>query len=80
MMDSIAAASMSMSQMQFQNAYDIAMVKKGMDHNGRYDHPAVSEAKKAVVDRLFSQYGKDIVYGTARGAGKVDIFLWKLVK
>ena len=31
MMDSIASAAMSMSQMQFQNAYDIAMVKKGME-------------------------------------------------
>ena len=59
---------------------DLLMGAVGYYHNGHYDHPAVSEAKKAVVDRLFSQYGKDIVYGTARGAGKVDIFLWKLVK
>lgn len=59
---------------------DLLMGAVGYYHNGHYDRPAVSEAKKAVVDRLFSQYGKDIVYGTARGAGKVDIFLWKLVK
>ena len=31
MMESIAAAGMSMSQLQFQTAYDTAMVKKSMD-------------------------------------------------
>lgn len=29
--DSIAAASMSMSQLQFETAYDTAMIKKSMD-------------------------------------------------
>ena len=32
MMDSIAAASMSMSQMQFASAYDTAIMKKSMDN------------------------------------------------
>ena len=31
MMESIAAAAMSMSQLQFQTAYDTAMIKKSMD-------------------------------------------------
>ena len=31
MMDSIAAASMSMSQMEFENAYNIAVMKKSMN-------------------------------------------------
>lgn len=30
MMESIAAASMSMSQMEFENAYDMAILKKSM--------------------------------------------------
>ena len=31
MMESIAAASMSMSQMEFANAYDMAILKKSME-------------------------------------------------
>ena len=31
MMESIAAASMSMSQMEFENAYNIAVMKKSMN-------------------------------------------------
>lgn len=31
MMESIAAASMAMSQLQFETAYDTAMLKKSMD-------------------------------------------------
>ena len=59
MMESIAAAAMSMSQMQFQNAYDIAMVKKGLE--------GMEEQAQAFIEMLDSvpapsQYGFD-VYG-----------------
>ena len=59
MMDSIAAASMSMSQMQFQNAYDIAMVKKGME-----SMEAQAQAFIEMLDSVAppSKYGFD-VYG-----------------
>lgn len=59
MMDSIAAAAMSMSQMQFQNAYDIAMVKKGME-----GMEAQAEAFIEMLDSVPApnQYGFD-VYG-----------------
>ena len=59
MMDSIASAAMSMSQMQFQNAYDIAMVKKGME-----GMEAQAEAFIDIMESVpaHSQFGFD-VYG-----------------
>ena len=59
MMDSIASAAMRMSQMQFQNAYDIAMVKKGME-----GMEAQAEAFIEMMESVPapSQYGFD-VYG-----------------
>lgn len=59
MMESIASAAMSMSQMQFQNAYDIAMVKKSME--------GMEAEAQALIEMLDSvpapsQYGFD-VYG-----------------
>ena len=59
MMESIAAASMSMSQLQFETAYDTAMLKKTMD--------SMESQAEALNDMLAavpapSQYGFD-VYG-----------------
>jgi len=60
MMDSIAAASMSLSQAQFASAYDTAIMKKSMDS-------MESQAASLIQDMLAavpapSQYGFD-VYG-----------------
>lgn len=59
MMESIASAAMSMSQLQFQTAYDTAMVKKSMD--------SMESQAQAFIEMLDSvpapsQYGFD-VYG-----------------
>lgn len=59
---------------------DLIMGAISFFHNGHYDEPNSSSAKKAVVDKLFERYRTQIVYGTSRGAEKMDIFLWKLVK
>lgn len=60
MMESIAAASMSMSQMQFQTAYDTAMVKKSMESMESQAETLINEMLAAVPAP--SQYGFD-VYG-----------------
>ena len=59
MMESIAAASMSMSQLQFETAYDTAMLKKSMD--------AMQSEAQSLINMLStvpapSPYGFD-VYG-----------------
>lgn len=59
MMESIAAAAMSMSQLQFQTAYDTAMIKKSMD--------GMEQQAQAMIEMMQSvpapgQYGFD-VYG-----------------
>ena len=59
MMESIAAAAMSMSQLQFQTAYDTAMFKKSMD--------GMEQQAQAMIEMMQSvpapsQYGFD-VYG-----------------
>ncbi len=59
MMESIAAASMTMSQMQFENAYDIAVMKKSMNIQAE-QMQAFTEMLDAVPAP--SQYGFD-VYG-----------------
>ena len=60
MMESIAAASMGMSQMQFQTAYDTAMVKKSMESMESQAETLINEMLAAVPAP--SQYGFD-VYG-----------------
>ena len=60
MMESIAAASMSMSQMQFQTAYDTAMVKKSMENMESQAETLINDMLAAVPAP--SQYGFD-VYG-----------------
>lgn len=59
MMEGIAAAAMSMSQLQFQNAYDTAMIKKSME--------GMEQQAQAMIEMMQSvpapsQYGFD-VYG-----------------
>lgn len=58
MMESIAAASMSMSQMEFENAYDMAILKKSMVS-------MESQAEALIQDMLAAvptpgQYGFDV--------------------
>lgn len=43
-------------------------------------NPHSSQAKKAIVNKLFEKYKTSIIRGTYRGTSKMDIFLWKLVK
>ena len=61
MMNSIAAASMSMSQMEFENAYNIAVMKKSMNIQAE-QMQAFTEMLDAVPTNVPSQYGFD-VYG-----------------
>ncbi|MDE7218308.1 MAG: YjfB family protein [Oscillospiraceae bacterium] len=60
MMESIAAASMSMSQMQFANAYDMAILKKSMESMESQAETLINDMLAAVPAP--SQYGFD-VYG-----------------
>ena len=57
---------------------DLIMGAIGFYHNGHYSNENSSQAKKAIVDKLFSKYKSAIVQGTSRGAKKINIFLWKL--
>ncbi len=59
---------------------DLIMGAVGFYHNGHYDNPNASVAKKAVVDKLFSYYRSAIISGTPRGSSKMNIFLWRLVR
>ena len=59
---------------------DLIMGAVGFYHNGHYDNAHSSQAKKAVVDKLFEKFRRPIIYGTSRGADKMDIFLWKLMR
>ena len=61
MMESIAAASMSMSQMEFENAYDIAVMKKAMNMEAQQAEALINEMLEGVPN-IPSQYGFD-VYG-----------------
>lgn len=58
MMESIAAASMTMSQMQFENAYDIAVMKKSMNMQEQQAEALINDMLAGVP----SQYNFD-VYG-----------------
>ena len=60
MMESIAAASMSMSQMEFANAYDMAILKKSMESMEARAETRINDMLAAVPAP--SQYGFD-VYG-----------------
>ena len=60
MMESIAAASMSMSQMEFANAYDMAILKKSMESMEAQAETLINDMLPAVPAP--SQYGFD-VYG-----------------
>ena len=60
MMESIAAASMSMSQMEFANAYDMAILKKSMESMEAQAETLINDMLAGVPAP--SQYGFD-VYG-----------------
>ena len=60
MMESIAAASMSMSQMEFANAYDMEILKKSMESMEAQAETLINDMLAAVPAP--SQYGFD-VYG-----------------
>lgn len=60
MMESIAAASMSMAQAQFATAYDTAMVKKSMDSMESQAEALINDMLAAVPNGAPSQYGFDV--------------------
>ena len=62
MMENIAAASMSMSQAQFETAYDMAVMKTSMNAQEQQAEILLNEMLAAVPVQAPSQYGFD-VYG-----------------
>lgn len=60
MMDSIAAASMSMSQAQLGTAYDMAIMKKSMDSMESQAETLINDMLAAVPLPAPSQYGFDV--------------------
>ena len=62
MMESIAAASMSMSQAQFEQAYDIAVMKKSLTSQEQQADALINDMLAGVPMNIPSQYGFD-VYG-----------------
>lgn len=58
MMESIAAASMSMSQMEFENAYDMAILKKSMVSMESQAEALINDMLAAVPTP--GQYGFDV--------------------
>lgn len=61
LMNSIAAASMTMSQMEFENAYDIAIMKKSMDMQEQQAEILLNEMLSSMPS-VPRQHGFD-VYG-----------------
>ena len=59
---------------------DLIMGAIGYYHNGHYQMPTSSKAKNSVVKALMDYYGRAISNGTSRGAPKIDVFLWNLVR
>ena len=59
---------------------DLIMGAIGYYHNEHYQKPASSQAKNSVVNALMGYYGRAISNGTSRGARKMDVFLWNLVR
>lgn len=59
---------------------DLIMGAIGYYHNGHFGVTGSNMAKNAVLERLFTQFRSAICNGTARGAKKMDIFLWKLTR
>lgn len=60
MMDSIAAASMSMSQAQFENAYDIAVMKKSMAAQEQQMEALLNDMLAGMPMNVPSQGGLDV--------------------
>jgi len=59
---------------------DLIMGGIGYYHNNHYNSDNSSAAKNAVVSKLIDEYGAAIKNGTSRGAKKMDVFLWDLVR
>lgn len=59
---------------------DLIMGAIGYYHNGHYKAEGSNRAKNAVIDKLFETYRSAICNGTSRGAKKMDVFLWNLVR
>ena len=59
-MNSIAAASMSMSEMEFENAYDIAVMKKSMDMQAAQAEALINEMLAVVPVSAPSAHGLDV--------------------
>lgn len=59
---------------------DLIMGAIGYYHNGHHQMPTSSKAKNSVVKALMDYYGRAISNGTSRGAKKMDVFLWNLVR
>ena len=62
MMESIASASVSMSQAQFESAYDMADMKKSMNAQEQQAEALINDMLAGVPMNIPSQYGFD-VYG-----------------
>lgn len=60
MMESIAAASMSMSQLRLAAAYDTAIMKKTMDNMESQAESLINDMLAAVPPPPPSQYGFDV--------------------
>ena len=60
MMESIAAASMSMSQAQFASAYDMAIMKKSMNAQEQQAETLINDMLAGVPMNIPSQYGFDV--------------------
>lgn len=62
MMESIAAASMSMSQAQFESSYELAVMKKSMNAQEQQAEALINDMLAGVPMNIPSQHGFD-VYG-----------------
>lgn len=59
---------------------DLIMGCIGYYHNNHYNADGSNVAKNAVLSRLLDEYGSAIRNGTSRGAKKMDVFLWDLMR
>ena len=61
MMDSIASASMSMSQAQFEQAYDIAVMKQSMNAQEQQAEMLIDQMLAGVPTNIPSQGGLNVL-------------------
>ena len=60
MMNSIASIGMGMSQAEFENAYDIAIMKKYMNLQEQQAEALINDMLEAVPVDISGQYGFDV--------------------